>query len=51
MKPKAPSRSDRIAIEAKLHDTYKDLSSGTDPEFAPFEELKDVFLKIGRAHV
>lgn len=44
MKPKAPSRSDRIAIEAKLHDTYKDLSSGTDPEFAPFEELKDVFL-------
>lgn len=44
MKPKTASRSDRIAIEAKLHDTYKELSSGTDPEFAPFEELKDVFL-------
>lgn len=44
MKSKSPGRSDRIAIEAKLHDTYKELSSGTDPEFSPFEELKDVFL-------
>jgi len=44
MKGKTPSQGDRITIEAKLHDTYKELSSGTDPEFSPFEELKDVFL-------
>lgn len=44
MKPKAAIRSDRIAIEAQLHETYKELSSGSDVESTPFEELKDVFL-------
>lgn len=44
MNRRAPSRSDRIAIEEQLHDIYRQLSSGSDPEFAPFEELKDVFL-------
>src|SRR6185436_16316406 len=44
MKEKPTSRSDRVAIDPAMHETYKILSEGTDPEDVPFEELKDVFM-------
>jgi dnd system-associated protein 4 len=44
MKEKSSSRSDRVAVEPELHEIYKKLSEGSDPEDTPFGELKDVFM-------
>lgn len=38
------SRDDRVAIDPSMHEIYKLLSDGNDPEDVPFGELKDVFL-------
>lgn len=42
--PEQSSRDDRVAIDPSMHDIYKNLSDGVDPEQAPFGELKEVFL-------
>lgn len=34
----------RISIDASLHDLYKELSEGNDPEKAPFRTMKDIFM-------
>lgn len=34
----------RISIDASLHDVYKELSEGNDPEKAPFRTMKDIFM-------
>jgi dnd system-associated protein 4 len=42
--PEQISRDDRIAIDPEMHEIFKGLSDGTDPEEVPFGQLKDVFL-------
>jgi dnd system-associated protein 4 len=34
----------RISIDASLHDLYKELSEGNDPEKVPFRTMKDIFM-------
>lgn len=34
----------RISIESELHDLYKQLAEGNNPEIAPFRTMKDVFM-------
>jgi len=36
--------SGRISIDSSLHELYKQLSEGNDPENAPFRTMKDVFM-------
>jgi dnd system-associated protein 4 len=42
--PEQTSRDDRVAIDPEMHEIFKRLSDGTDPEEVPFGQLKDVFL-------
>lgn len=35
---------DGVHIEEAVHDIYRQLSEGTDPETAPFKTMKDVFM-------
>ena len=34
----------RVSIDSSLHELYKELSEGNDPEKAPFRTMKDVFM-------
>lgn len=36
--------SGRVSIDASLHEMYKELSEGNDPEKVPFRTMKDVFM-------
>lgn len=36
--------SGRVSIDASLHELYKELSEGNDPEKVPFRTMKDVFM-------
>lgn len=36
--------TERVSIEASLHELYKQLSEGNNPENAPFRTMKDVFM-------
>ncbi|HNP87516.1 MAG TPA: hypothetical protein PKK78_15310 [Kouleothrix sp.] len=36
--------SGRVSIDASLHELYKQLSEGNNPENAPFRTMKDVFM-------
>jgi dnd system-associated protein 4 len=36
--------SGRVSIDASLHEFYKELSEGNDPEKVPFRTMKDVFM-------
>jgi dnd system-associated protein 4 len=42
--PDQTSRDDRVAIDPAMHEIFKQLSDGADPEEVPFGQLKDVFL-------
>jgi dnd system-associated protein 4 len=44
MSETAPRGSLRVSIESSLHDLYKQLAEGTNPESAPFRTMKDVFM-------
>jgi len=36
--------SGRISIDTSLHEFYKELSDGSDPEKTPFRSMKDIFM-------
>lgn len=38
------ARTDRIVIDEAVHQIYKDLTDGSNPEQAPFPTMKDVFM-------
>ena len=37
----------RVSIDSSMHEVYKELSEGNDPEKAPFRTMKDVFITLG----
>jgi dnd system-associated protein 4 len=34
----------RVSIDSTLHELYKELSEGSDPEKVPFRTMKDIFM-------
>jgi dnd system-associated protein 4 len=44
MSDTAARGSGRVNIDGSLHDLYKQLSEGSNPENAPFRTMKDVFM-------
>ncbi|NJP06833.1 MAG: hypothetical protein HC837_15065 [Chloroflexaceae bacterium] len=44
MNEPATRSSGRVSIDSSVHDLYKQLAEGNDPEHVPFHTMKDMFM-------